>query len=142
MSSYIMNEKAIDLVTKLSASNFWITFSQFQSFALSDLIGATNFSQTIAETPMLVVTFLRVVLERVYLLQKRLNLIQQHSLDSILQKRLRDINYHFAVDVRDKQTKNPDRKQDIVQQAINERLIPRGVEWIFSDGKWKIEEER
>ena len=142
MSSFIMNEKAIDLVTKMSSANFWITFSQFQSFALSDLIGAPNFSQTIAENPMFVVTFLRVVLERVYLLQKRLNQIQQHSLDSILQKRLRDINYHFAVDIRDKQTKNPDRSMDIVQQAVNDRLIPRGVEWIFSDGKWIIEEER
>ena len=141
MSTYFMNNTSINNIVNMPASYFWITNSQWQSFALNDLIGSTKYSTVLATKPTSIVTFLTVVLERVWLLQGRLNLIQQNALSNIFKKRLIDENYNFAVDVRARQSKNPDRRQAVVRQAVEERLYPRGVEWRFHDGKWIMEDE-
>ena len=116
--------------------HFFLTEAQFQSFAQSDLIGMTRMSPALSSDPNAIVTFLTVLLERIWLLQKRLNLIQQHALTAIFDERLQDINYNFSVDVRTKQAMQPDRKQKVVRDAVHDRVKPRGIEWRFVDGKW------
>ena len=116
--------------------HFFLTEAQFQSFAQSDLIGMTRMSPALSSDPNAIVTFLTVLLERIWLLQKRLNLIQQHALTAIFDKRLQDINYNFSVDVRTKQTMQPDRKQKVVRDAVHDRVKPMDIEWKFIDGKW------
>ena len=141
MSFMLMDKVAIEHIIKMPNKYFFVTSAQWQSFAINDLIGATKFSNILADKPTSIVTFLTVVLERVWLLQGRLNLIQQNALKKILDKRLNDKNYNFAVDVRARQAKNPDRRQAVVRQAVEERLFPSGVEWRFHDGKWIMEDE-
>jgi hypothetical protein len=116
--------------------HFFLTEAQFQSFAQSDLIGMTRMSPALSSDPNAIVTFLTVLLERIWLLQKRLNLIQQHALSAIFDERLQDINYNFSVDVRTKQAMQPDRKQKVVRDAVHDRVKPRDIEWKFIDGKW------
>jgi len=116
--------------------HFFLTEAQFQSFAQSDLIGMTRMSPALSSDPNAIVTFLTVLLERIWLLQKRLNLIQQHALTAIFDERLQDINYNFSVDVRTKQAMQPDRKQKVVRDAVHDRVKPRDIEWRFVDGKW------
>ena len=116
--------------------HFFLTEAQFQSFAQSDLIGMTRMSPALSSDPNAIVTFLTVLLERIWLLQKRLNLIQQHALTAIFDERLQDINYNFSVDVRTKQAMQPDRKQKVVRDAVHDRVKPRDIEWRFADGKW------
>ena len=53
--------------------HFFLTEAQFQSFAQSDLIGMTRMSPALSSDPNAIVTFLTVLLERIWLLQKRLN---------------------------------------------------------------------
>ena len=42
------------------------------------------------------------------------------------------------MDVRSRQASNPDRKQKVVRDFVEERTNPKDVEWRFEDGKWVL----
>ncbi len=136
LSVFLLSPSVLKTVTQMEAPLFWVTEEQFQAFAVQELIGAKDYSMLLRGKVAFLVDFLRVVMHRVYLLQGRLNQIQQRSLHSILTKQLRDMNYHFAVDVRAKQAANPQRQQFVVREAVETRTHPREVEWREVDGTW------
>ena len=136
LSVYLLSPSVLKTVTQMEAPLFWVTESQFQAFAVQELIGAKDYSTLLRGKVAFLVDFLNVIMHRVYLLQGRLNQIQQRSLHSILTKQLRDMNYHFVVDVRAKQAANPHRQQFVVREAVQTRTHPHEVEWREVDGKW------
>ena len=141
LSKFFMDSKTIGNIAKMNTQHFFLTIKQFYEFASNDLIGATHVSKHLSNNPNNIVIFLTVVLRRVWLIQKRLNKIQQKSLYEIFNRRLLDLNYDFSVDVRSRQAANPDRKQKVVRDAVNERMYPKDAEWKYDDGKWVLYEK-
>ncbi len=140
-NSFFLSGPAIVTVKSMSPSLFWVTEEQFRLYAMEELIGATSFSEPLRRRPESILDFLHVVLQRVYAIQNRLNSIQQASLIDVLSQKLRDMNYDFAVDVREAKAAHPERSQFMVREAVESRVNPKSVEWRFLDGKWVCWEE-
>jgi hypothetical protein len=141
VNSFFLSGPAIVMVKSMSPSLFWVTEDQFRLFTMEELLGATLFSRALRDRPESILEFLHVVLQRVYAIQNRLNSIQQASLIDVLRYKLRDMNYNFAVDVREAKAAQPERSLFVAREAVQSRVNPKSVKWKFLDGKWVCLEE-